>query len=36
MAVCFLSMIVMFCMVKWLERVTGETQVPAEPKEEAK
>jgi POT family proton-dependent oligopeptide transporter len=36
MAVCFLSMIVMFCMVKWLERVTGETQVPAETKEEAK
>ncbi len=24
MAVCFLSMIVMLCMVKWLERVTGE------------
>ena len=24
MAVCFVSMIVMLCMVKWLERVTGE------------
>ena len=24
MAVCFLSMIVMLCMVKWLEKVTGE------------
>ena len=24
--VCLLSMIVMLCMVKWLERVTGDTQ----------
>lgn len=29
MSVCFLSMVVMFCMVKWLERVTGETSGPA-------
>jgi hypothetical protein len=35
MSVCFLSMVVMFCMVKWLERVTGETNVPVETKEEA-
>ncbi len=28
MAVCFLSMIVMLCMVSWLERVTGEKPAP--------